>query len=339
MWRGDAARSAVSSEDLPDRLRLAWERVYSPRVPVWDDALNHDLMPYDTVFEPIVVDKTVFLGFNDSDKFLALDTESGKELWSFYCDGPVRLPPVAGDDKVFFVSDDGYLYCLNASDGSLLWKFQGGPSAQKVLGNSRLISSWPARGGPVLVDGTVYFAAGIWPFMGTFIYALDTAGGDVRWINDGTGAEYILQPHNSPAFAGIAPQGAMVVSGDKLLVPGGRSVPAAFDRHEGRQLYYHLAKNGKTGGSFVCASDKLFFNHYREGVVNLYDLESGEMTLPRAGVNPVVDGGLAYFGGSSVTAYDLDALHRNPKGWKSSRLWEVTADGSFDLIKAVRRVA
>ncbi|MFC2075920.1 PQQ-binding-like beta-propeller repeat protein [candidate division KSB1 bacterium] len=338
MWRFDTARSAVSPEELPDRLRLAWERVYSPRVPVWDDALNHDLMPYDTVFEPVVAGKTIFLGFNDSDKLVALDTESGQELWSFYCDGPVRLPPVTADGRVFFVSDDGHLYCLNTSDGSLLWKFRGGPSSQKVLGNGRLITTWPARGGPVLVDGTVYFAAGIWPFLGTFIYALDAASGQVRWINDSTGAQYILQPHNSPAFAGVAPQGAMVVVGDKLLVPGGRSVPAAFNRQDGSQLYYHLAKLNKTGGSFVCASEKLFFNHYREGVVNLFEIDSGEPIVLRMEVNPVVDGGLAYFGGSSVTAYDLEAIQRNPKEWKASRLWEVEADGSFDLIKAGDRL-
>ena len=42
-----------------------------------------------------------------------------------------------------------------------------------------MISRWPARGGPVVRDGTVYFAASIWPFMGTFIYALDAETGSV----------------------------------------------------------------------------------------------------------------------------------------------------------------
>ena len=30
--------------------------------------------------------------------------------------------------------------------GKLLWKFRGGPSDRKILGNERLISTWPARG-------------------------------------------------------------------------------------------------------------------------------------------------------------------------------------------------
>ena len=59
------------------------------------------------------------------------------------------------------------------ADGRLVWKFRGGPTNRNVLRNERLISTWPVRGGPVLLDGTIYFSAGIWPFMGTFIYALD----------------------------------------------------------------------------------------------------------------------------------------------------------------------
>ena len=40
---------------------------------------------------------------------------------------------------------------------------------------------WPARGGPAVADGTVYFAASIWPFMGVFIHALDARTGKELW--------------------------------------------------------------------------------------------------------------------------------------------------------------
>jgi outer membrane protein assembly factor BamB len=181
MWRSDAGRTAASPEELPGELDLLWERVYSPREPVWDDPLNWDLMRFDRIFEPVLMNGLLFIGFNDSDKMVALDANTGEEKWAFYADGPVRLPAAAWDSKVYFTSDDGCLYCLNASDGSLVWKFRGGPSDQKVLGNRRLTSTWPARGGPVVKDGVVYFAASIWPFMGTFIYALDADSGNVVW--------------------------------------------------------------------------------------------------------------------------------------------------------------
>ncbi|NDA66105.1 MAG: hypothetical protein EBY09_05595, partial [Verrucomicrobia bacterium] len=256
MWRCDANRSAVTPESLPEELRLQWTRQYSPRVPAWDDPLNQDLMAYDRVFEPVVLGDRVFLSFNDTDKVLSLDLRTGEEQWAFYTDGPVRFPPVAWQGKVYFTSDDGHLYCVNAEDGKLKWKLRGGPSDRQVLGNQRVISAWPARGGPVLRDGRVYFAASIWPFMGTFIYAVDAETGKVAWVNDGTGAQFLKQPHSAPSFAGVAPQGALVATRDFLLVPGGRSVPAAFNRQTGEFVHFQIGASAKgIGGSFVAASE------------------------------------------------------------------------------------
>ncbi|MBN2289976.1 MAG: PQQ-like beta-propeller repeat protein, partial [Candidatus Glassbacteria bacterium] len=324
MWRRDANRSASSPADLPAALHLLWERIYTPRTMVWDDPLNQDLMPYDQVFEPVVAGGRMFLGFNDCDKVVALDTDSGEEVWTFYTDGPVRLPPVAWENRVYFASDDSYLYCVEAETGKLLWKFRGGPSEKKIIGNRRLLSAWPSRGGPVIQDSTVYFAASIWPFMGTFIYALDAGTGEVEWVNDRTGSEYILQPHHSPAFAGVAPQGALVSAADRLLVPGGRSVPACFDRIGGGQLYYHLSDQNKTGGSFVCASAEVgvFFNHHRDQVVSMYDLETGNRLVPEIGRNPVLTETTFYLSTGAVSSFDAVELKKKSEQWREASLLE-----------------
>jgi outer membrane protein assembly factor BamB len=276
-WRYDAGRSADSPEKLPAALHLHWVRACPPRVQAWDDPLNNDLMTYDRVLEPVVADDRMFVGFNDRDALVALDVHTGRELWTFFAEGPVRLPPVAGSGRVYFVSDDGHLYCLRAADGALVWKFRGGPSSRKVLGNGRVISAWPARGGPVLRDGQVYFAASIWPFMGTFIYALDAQTGQVVWVNDATGAQYLKQPHSAPSFAGVAPQGALVATKDFLLVPGGRSVPAAFERATGRFVHFNLDDGGKgNGGSFVAANETEFFVHTRLRGTRAFSLKTGK---------------------------------------------------------------
>jgi len=189
MWRYDEGRSAYTPEELPAKMELLWTWQFSQREPVWDDSLNRDLMPFDRVFEPVILGKTLFFGFNDKDKVIALDTDTGKIRWTFYTDGPVRLPLAACKDKVYFTSDDGFLYCVSAQNGELHWKFRGGPNDRKILGNKRLISTWPARGGVVLKDDTIYFAASIWPFMGTFIYALNAETGTVIWRNEETGSQ------------------------------------------------------------------------------------------------------------------------------------------------------
>ncbi|MBM4156270.1 MAG: hypothetical protein FJ221_14765 [Lentisphaerae bacterium] len=276
MWRHDAGRSADSPEELPAQLSLRWTRDYGPRTPAWEDPLNQDLMPFDSVFEPVVLGDLLFVPFNDRDRLAALDIRTGREVWAFHADGPVRLAPAAWQGRVYFASDDGCLYCLRAADGALEWKFRGAPSNRKALGNGRLISAWPARGGPVIRDGVVYFAASIWPFMGTFIHALDATNGRVLWTNDGTSADYIKQPHSAPSFAGVAPQGALVATRDLLLVPGGRSIPAAFDRATGRLLHFRIAESGKgTGGSTVMANEKEFFVHTRGRGVRAHELATG----------------------------------------------------------------
>lgn len=333
-WRYDSNRSASSTEQLPDSLHRRWQLRLPPRVPVWDDPLNHDLMPYDRSFEPIVAAGRVFVGFNDSDKLVAYDSQTGKHLWSFFTDGPVRLPAAAWQDKVYFVSDDGHLYCVRADDGELVWKFRGAPSARKAIGNQRVISAWPARGAPVVRDGQVYFAASIWPFMGTFIYALDAQDGDVLWVNDSTGSQYIQQPHSAPSFAGVAPQGALVATERRLIVPGGRSVPAVFDRGTGKFRHFHINAGGKgTGGSFVAADESRFYVHTRVKGVRGFDLETGVKTAFLVD-EPVLGGDLVFASTRSeakepvLRAYDAE----------DQVVWELPVDASGDLIRAGDRL-
>lgn len=338
MWRHDAGHTAYASEDLPDRIQLLWERTYSPRNMAWEEALNQDRMPFDRIFEPVAADGMLFIGFNDADKLVALDSATGREVWTFYTDGPVRLPAAVMDGKTYCVSDDGQLYCLDAHNGTLLWKHRGGPSARRVLGNGRLISTWPARGGPVLADGIVYYAAGIWPFMGVFIYALDAETGAIIWENDSTGPQFQLQPHNAPSFAGVAPQGAFVIDGDKLLVPGGRSVPACFDRDSGAFIHYTFAENNKTGGSFVCAADGLFFTHDRDKIASLYDVPTGEELVEAAGGYPVLAGSNWYFSGPEIVCVDATRMRDNPRQVAEYSRWTLSVDASGDLIGSGTRL-
>ncbi|QDU11072.1 PQQ-binding-like beta-propeller repeat protein [Gimesia aquarii] len=331
MWRYDAGHTAASPDGLPDQLTPLWTRSFGQREQVWDDPLNNDLMTYDKVFEPVVYGKRMFVGFNDSDKLIAINTEDGNTLWTFYADGPIRFSPVATKDRVYTVSDDGYLYCLNSKTGKLVWKFRGAPAAQKALGNKRVISAWPARGGPVLYDDTIYFAASIWPFMGTFIYALDAETGNVVWVNDSTSASYIKQPHSAPSFAGVAPQGTLVATEALLLVPGGRSVPAALDRKTGKLKYFHLGGKGN-GGSFVISNDSEFFVHTRYRGVRTYNLKTG---LPSLYVHnePVLDDKMLY---SAILKNKQPLIQAYKKNHQP--LWSLAADGQGDLIRAGNRL-
>ncbi len=328
MWRYDPGRTANTPERLAPELYLQWQVEFSPRIPVWDDPLNENLMQFDRLFEPVVAGGKLFLGFNDQDKVIALDLETGKELWHYYTDGPVRLPLACNNGKVYFTGDDGNCYCLDAGTGILKWKRNLAPSNLKLLGNKRMISMWPARGGIVIRDNIVYTAASIFPLMGTFIYALDAETGNIVWKNEGTGSNYILQPHKSPAFADIAPQGCFTISGKRLLVAGGRTVPAGFDLNTGEEVYYRLAESGKTGGAFTCSNDRIYFNHHRGRMTFMYDALSGEKLASDAGEYPVVDESDIYFSGNTITACRLT------ENKKLVKRWTAKVPANKDLIKA-----
>jgi outer membrane protein assembly factor BamB len=273
-------------------------------------------MSFDAAPRPAVAGHTLFLPSSATDSVTAYDTRSGKKLWRFTMDGPVRFAPAVWQDRLYVVSDDGCLYCLSAEEGRLLWKFRGGPSGRMVLGNGRLVSTWPARGAPAVGEGVVYFAAGIWPFMGIFLHALDARTGTVLWSNDGDGSIYVKQPHNAESFGGVAPQGTLQIAGERLLVAGGRSVPACFDRRTGRLLYYRLADFPKIGGgSEVMAGKSTFLNG---GVV--FDLATGD-ALGLVGQPAVLAGDMVYgCSQKEVRAYDLTKARKQgvttflPKG-------------------------
>jgi outer membrane protein assembly factor BamB len=150
---------------------------------------------------------------------------------------------------------------------------------------------------------TVYCAAGVWPFMGIFLYALDARTGEVRWQNTGDGASFIKQPHQVNSFAGVAPQGSLVLDGDRLLVPGGRSLPACYDRHTGKLHHYRLADNSKRGGGpDVVAGAGLYLNGG-----GAFDQVKGDYLGPVS--EPAALAGTTLFSirGTTCRAYDLTA--------------------------------
>ncbi len=273
MWRYDAYRSSNSPDSLPDDMTLLWSRRLPKPQPAWPP--DQGKLQFDASYQPIILGKRLIVPSMISDSLTAYDTTTGESRWRFYADGPVRFAPVGSEGKVWFASDDGCLYCLDAETGELRWKHRGAPASNRILGNDRMISAWPARGAPVLRAGTIYYAAGIWPFMGTFLYALNAETGEEVWCNSGSGSTFQTQQHSSPAFSGVAPQGYMVATEKVLLVSGGRTVPAGYDRATGAFLHYDVSSRtfGKDAGGFdVMATDRWFYNRDV-----MFETESGKL--------------------------------------------------------------
>jgi outer membrane protein assembly factor BamB len=279
-------------------------------------------MPFDTAYHTVIGGGMLVFGSSADGCVYALDAATGQQRWSFFTGAPVRFAPCLWEDRVFAASDDGHLYCLAAADGRELWEKRGGPTDGMVLGNDRLVSRWPARGGPVVAEGTVYFAAGLWPAEGIFVYALDAKSGRVRWVNKSSGNMVIEHPHSgNRSRSGVSAQGYLAIADGRLFVPTGRGVPAAFKLADGKLEYFHLGKYGKDGGSGLMLAGGNLFN---DGVV--FDAATGAKSKwrwshPR--VSAAFPGGAAYWSKGSVTGHTWTAGKGPAKGVKQS--WSMKA--------------
>ena len=263
MWRFDIGRTNVSPEKLPSSLHLQWQRHLPPVQP----AFRKSRLQFDQGYEPIAIGNSLLVALPHIDAVVSYAAQSGDEQWRFVADGPVRFAPVAWQGRVYFGSDDGHVYCLDASDGTIQWKFRAVPSNRKLLGNGRLISVWPVRGGPVIADGTLYIAAGVWPLEGVFVYAIDAESGKVVWVNDRAGSLYGQTPHNGQAIGGLSPQGYLLINDNELLVPCGTARPARFNRQTGEIIDFSLPGEGRSPGGWFAASNTQQARDIRRGKI------------------------------------------------------------------------
>ena len=260
-YRADASRSGVSSEQLAMPLKQMWvhQPLHAPR-PAWRGPAKLD--PYNKVYNlknrqlfdhafHVVVDgKSVYFGSSSDDQVHCLDGVTGKERWTFFTEGPVRLAPTLHGGNLFVGSDDGHAYCIS-TEGKLIWSKRIAPSDYRIAGNNRIISAWPLRTGILVRDGVAYAGAGMFPSEGVHVVAFSSANGKEKWRTTRT---------DLPA------QGNLLVSNDRVYVPAGRNNPVVYDRATGKHL--RTMKGG--GGTYaLLTGNTLVFGHGRKGQLGL----------------------------------------------------------------------
>jgi outer membrane protein assembly factor BamB len=156
--------------------------------------------------------------------------ETNQTLWTAAI-GSVSSSPAVGDGDVFAVGDNGVLYAVNASTGSIVWcdpsGYVGSPAfadGKVFVGSSDnttcaldastgvLLWSYPtgnvATSGPTVADGVVYVGSGD----GTYS-SPNTAGGVVYALNATTGALIWSYTTGSPLVSSAAVAGGEVFIG------------------------------------------------------------------------------------------------------------------------------
>lgn len=321
-WRFDAGRSAATPEQLSADLHLQWTCSLPALKPAWpEDPRLH----FDAHYEPVIAGDTIFIGSSANDSVTAINLQSGVQRWRFFAEGPVRFAPLVHKGKVYFGADDGALYCLDEKTGSLQWRFLAAPTVRKVIGSERVISVWPVRGGPLLVDGRIHFTAGVWPFEGTFLFSVDPESGRVidRKTVRSTNADI---EHDVVTLNDLTPQGYLAATDSTLFIPQGRSAVATLDRKTRSFGSFRYGTHGVTD-YHVSASGRWLFH----GAVT-YDM-TGRKQISASTRTPVIGGRVLYAAeGNGVSAFDLsdvkvvektDRRGKKTKVSVLSRLWSV----------------
>ncbi|MBC8354367.1 MAG: PQQ-binding-like beta-propeller repeat protein [Planctomycetes bacterium] len=283
MWRFDGRRSASTPEQLPADLHLQWSSQQpAPRLAWPEDPRLH----FDASLEPIVAGQTLFVASSRNDSLTAINTVNGERRWRFFADAPIRFAPIAVNERVYFGADDGCFYCLQAADGTLVWKFSAAPTNRRVIGNERFTSAWPLRGGPVLADGHIYFTVGVWPFEGTQLFSIKIGENEAQ-------PQTVMLPDK------VTPQGYLTTDAGQLFIPSGRDKAVGFDIDSGKFISLNYQSRGKTDYHVTAEGDYLLHGD------RIYDLQAKKL-LANVAHRPLStrDGVFGTWEGN-VVAYDL----------------------------------
>jgi len=162
-YRYDMKRGGCTKNAVPARLKEAWRS----KLPSKPGA-------------PVIADGKVFVSAVDAHTVFALDAVDGKILWSFAAGARVDSPPTWYRGTVLFGSRDGWVYCLRAEDGELVWRLNALPD-RLICAYQQVESAWPVCGSILVRDDLAYFAAGRSTFLdgGIFLFAVEPGSGKV----------------------------------------------------------------------------------------------------------------------------------------------------------------
>ena len=143
-YRGDARRSGSNRlAELGDDLSLRWEV-----------SLDGKLT------QPVIVGGHVYVAAVDRHSIHALRADNGQTVWQFTAGGRVNSSPTYHEGYLLFGANDGYVYCLDATTGDLVWQFRAAPLPRQIMAFGQVESPWPVHGSVLVLESLVYAVAG-----------------------------------------------------------------------------------------------------------------------------------------------------------------------------------
>ena len=162
-YRSDPNRSSYTKSVISADLELHWQSQLEGKLT-----------------SPVIANGRVYVASVNNHTVHAINEDTGVLLWSYTAGGRVDSPPSIYKGRVIFGCADGWVYCLRATDGVLIWRFQAAPENLRLVGLEQIESVWPLHGSVLVLNDTVYCVAGRSMFLdgGLRFLQLDPATGN-----------------------------------------------------------------------------------------------------------------------------------------------------------------
>lgn len=205
-YRHDGMRTGASKSPLPKELAELWRVRIGTR-----------LTP------PIAVGDSVFVASPEDHRVLSFDARNGAKRWEFTAGGRVDSPPTYHEGRLLFGCVDGWMYCLNAGDGRLAWRFRAAAGERLIGADGQLESAWPVHGSVLVQNGAAYFTAGRSSHLdgGLSVYGVAADTGQLRCHTLFSGPHYTVEnlQENFLPPTGILPD-ILMGDGERIYLRG-----------------------------------------------------------------------------------------------------------------------
>ncbi len=273
--------------------------------------------------DPIMVNGILYFQLCMSLKqnfILALDSKTGRLLWTFKSQDPLSAPAIAGNN-IFVVSGENCVYALELATGNEKWKFAN-PNKK-----SAAFSSYAA---PAVHNGVIYFTS-----LKGELYALDIESHQPLWVFQTKGiltapafddkAAYfgtekgILQAvdlitgKEKWSFKAKGELGIPVVANETIYFRSNEGILYSLEKSTGQQLLatkvggkaqlVYPITSVKIGTDLAFENDTIYFGGEDKGSSYLFAIqaktgqEKWKFKLPEPGRAPIVAGNIVYAGG------------------------------------------
>ncbi|WP_256761520.1 PQQ-binding-like beta-propeller repeat protein [Cohnella sp. WQ 127256] len=220
-------------------------------------------------------EEVLYVGRADS-RLYALNTATGKQLWSYEAAGPIKSSPIYDDASVYFGDWEGYLYAVDKKTGNLLWSYHTEPN-----NHHKSIQSTP-----VIHKDVIY-----WGCRNFELYALDVKTGKPLW------------EQSAPAWVA-----SPIYQNDTLYVGNSNGdFMSAVDPKTGKEIWRFdtssnvLSAPAFENGLLIFGSGYAYSNMEKEEYLYAVDASSGQLVWKLATdkiqSTPVVANGVVYYTG------------------------------------------